>query len=418
MSTLAKTYGLQMGVALDPAGPTMGEAFYPLDHPVEKAIIVHAFGGKIVDTPQGKQAAFMSKIYDHYNEVVAMIKAPLEALGYKLYQIGTKDEPPLKGVELLLGRTSMLQCAYLVKRCALLIGNDSMWVHQRGAYGGNVVAVYGPTDVKNHGPEWNDPAKTVLIESHRSGKKPSYQSVENPKTINLITPESIANAALSLLGHPSIARESLSMGVMYNHPVIQLIPDVVMDPRVQTPVPPVIRMDLHFNEEYLAQNLQVRKCQIITNREIDINLLARLKPNIVAIRLEIDNLSPEWIKKVKKLGVQCGIMAVEKDDAKVLKMRLDYYDALLTGFDRYVPPTVEDWRKEVERYTQKPLPPDTKLDTLTFKTNNFILSEGKVYLSKAHWEAKQPAASTDANTGTVIDTPSFWEEFSSTYIYR
>jgi hypothetical protein len=417
MSTLAETYAREIGVKLDK--PSVYETFYPLDHPIEKSILIHSFGGKIVDTPQGKQIAFPSKIYDYYNEVVAIIKPILEPLGYRFYQIGAPGEPLLPGVTHLVGRTSIPQCVYIVRRCALLIGNDSQWAHMRGAFGGSMVVSYGGTSTPHH-PFWRDREKTILIESHRFGKKPSYQSMENPKTINLIPPEQIANAALSLLDQPQIGRNSLSVGVAYNQPIIELIPDVVMDPRIQTPVPPIIRMDLHFSEENLGKNLQLRKCQIITNKEIDITLLARFKPNIAAIRMEIDKLSPDWIKKVKRLGVQCGVMAVEKDDTKVQQMRLDYYDALQpTGFDRFVAPTLDDWKKDVEKYTQKPLDPAIKLETLSFKTNKFILSNGKVYLSKAHWQAGIAAASTDANTGTVIDSPAFWEEaVAHFYIFK
>jgi hypothetical protein len=416
MSDLASTYALQAGVPLH--NPEMEECFFPLNHPIDKAILIHAFGGKIIDTPQGKQAAFGAKIYDYFGEVVSMIKPILEPLGYRLYQIGAPGEPAVRGLEQLVGMTSLLQCAYLVKRCALLIGNDSMWVHQRGSLGNSLVATYGSTS-KPHFPHWYDPAKTVLIESHRFGKKPSYMANEPLKTINLITPESVANAALSLLGQPPLSRRSLSIGPLYNQGIIELIPDVVMDPRIQTQVPPIIRMDLLFNEENLLKNLQMRKCSIITNKEIDISILARCRPNIASIRLEIDKLSPEWIKKVRRLGVQCAVMAVEKDEAKVTQMRLDYYDVLQpSGFDRFLPPTIEDFKKEVEKYTQKPLDPTIQLNTLSFKTNKFILSDGKVYLSRAHWEDKIPTPNTENNTGVVIDKPSFWEEGAHFYIYQ
>ena len=268
MSTLAETYALQIGVKLDK--PSAYETYYPLDHPLDKVVLIHSFGGKIVDTPQGKQIAFPSKVYDFYSEVVAIIKPILEPLGYRLYQIGAPNEPLVPGVTHLVGRTSIHQCTYLVKRCALLIGNDSVWAHMRGAFGEPLIVCYGGTSTPHH-PFWRNREKTILIESHRFGKKPSYQSMENPKTINVIPPEQVANAALSLLDQPQISRQSLSIGAAYNQPIIELIPDVVMDPRVQTPVPPIIRMDLHFSEENLAKNLQVRKCQIITNREIDID---------------------------------------------------------------------------------------------------------------------------------------------------
>lgn len=408
-----------MGVGVTLNRPEIQENYYPIDHPLDKTILIHAFGGAIVDAPNGqKQASFPSKIYDYFTEVVAILKPALEPLGYKLYQIGAPGEPPVKGLEQLTGRTSILQCTYLVKRCALLIANDSLWSHERGIFDKSLVAIYGPTS-KPHFPYWKNPEKTILIESHRFGKKPSFSSQEPVKTINLITPESIANAAFSLLGQPQINQQSLTMGPYFQQSIIEIIPDVVVDPKIQFGVPPIIRMDLCFNEDNLSKNLSLKKSLIITNREIYINILTRFRSNIDSIRVEIDKVSPEWLRKVKKLGFKWGVMAVEKDPEKIIKMRLDYYDALQpTSFDLFVAPTLDDWKKEVEKYTQKPLDNTIKLDTLFFKSNKFLLSEGKIYLSKAHWMAKKPTKSTDDNIGNVIDVPEFWEEASHFYIYK
>lgn len=409
MSTLAETYALQCAVPLD--RPEIQECFYPLDHPVEKAILIHGFGGAIAN---GNQATFMAKIYDHFAEVVTLIKPAVEALGYKIYQIGAANEPAIRGVEGLCGKTSLLQCTYLVRHCALLIGNDSMWAHVRGAYGGALVALYGPTSVKCHGPYWRDDAKTILIESHRFGKKPSYASHEADKTINVIPPEQVANAALSLLGAPLISRTSLFIGSLFNQTIVEVVPNVVVDPSVQVGVP-IIRMDLLHHEENLFKNLQLRKCAIIANREINLDSLGRLKANIASMRIEIDAISTDWIKAVRRLGVQVAFMSVEKDDAKTLQMRLDYYEAC--QFDRFLPATVDEFRKDSEKYRQKPLDSGLKLDTLSFKTNKIILSDGRVFLSRAHWAAGISIQSGDQNVGTVIDSPLFWEESAHHYIY-
>lgn len=414
MSDLAETYALQVGVPLNK--PAVQESFFPLDHPIEKSILIHGFGGAIVD---GNKATFPAKVYDYFTEVVTVLKPLAEAQGYKLYQIGAPGEPQIKGLEQLVGKTSMLQCTYLVKRCALLIGNDSLWAHQRGAFDGSLVVVYGPTS-KPHFPHWNNAAKTHLIESHRFGKKPSFQSQEFPKTINLIPPEQIVDKALSLLDIKNPRkRQSLTVGPAYMMPAVELIADVVIDPRIQVPVAPIIRMDHLFNEKVMAENLRFKKCVIITNKEIDIELLKSFRQNIEAIRIEIDTISPDWIKQVRKLGIKCALMAAEKNDEKVKNMRLDYYDATQpTGFDRFLPPTIEDFKKEVEKYTQKPLDQMIKLEDLFFRTNKFILSNGKVYLSKAHWKAGISAENTEQNTGKVIDSSDFWEEQAHFYIYN
>lgn len=413
MSTLAETYALQLGVKLDAVGPTIQESFYPLDHPIERAILIHGFGGAIVQTPQGAQAGFGAKIYDHFADVVALLKPVVEPLGYRIYQIGAPGEPGIIGAENLVGKTSLLQCTYLVHHCALLIGNDSLWAHQRGAFGGALVALYGPTSVKNHGPYWKNAAKTTLIESHRFGKKPSYASQEQPKTINVITPERVTNAALALLGAPPIVRTSLYVGPAYNQTIVEIVPNIVVDPSMQIGVP-VIRMDLHHDEAKLFHNLQLRKCNVIVNREVNVDMLKQFRQQVASLRVEIDSVSTDWIKQVRRVGVPLGFLAIEKDDAKVLAMRLAYYDAC--QFDRFVPPTVEDFRKGVQQYRQGTLDPATDLTTLRFRTNKVILSDGKAYLSRAHWAAGRHNTSTD-NTGDVIDSPLWFEEVEHFYVY-
>lgn len=418
MSTLAKTYALQVGVKL--SEPEIQESYFPLEHPIDKVILVHGFGGAIITDQNGaKRAVFPAKVYDYFTDVVHMLKPIVEPLGYKLYQIGAPDEPPIHGLESLVGKTSLLQCTFLVKRCALLIGNDSIWAHQRGAFRGSEVIVYGPTS-KPHFPHWNEPSKTRLIESHRNGKKPSFQSNEFPKTVNLIPPEQVVDNSLDLLGikNPN-KRQSLMIGVAYNMPAVELIPDAVIDPRITLPVVPIIRMDVLFNEDNMLKNLRYRKCSVITNKEINLELLKSVRPNVEGIRIEIDKISTEWIKNAKKLGVKIAVVATEKDDEKVKQMRLHYYDATQpSGFDRFLPPTLDDFKKEVVKYTQKPLDESIKLDKLLFRTNKFILSDGKVFLSKAHLKAGISTPSSDKNIGTVIDSPDFWEEQAHFYIYN
>ena len=415
MSTLAETYALQIGVPLSYA--TIQETFFPLDHPLDKTILIHGFGGKLIQNGNQLHPSFGSKVYDHFSEVVDIIKPIVEPLGYKIFQIGGPNEPAIKGIEVLCGRTTMLQCAYLVRRAALLIANDSQWSHIRGAFHKPMVSVYGPTSSWVHGPYWRDPEKTILIDSHRFGKKrPSYQSQEHPKTINVIPPEDVANAALSILDAPQVSRRSLFIGQLYHQPIIELIPNVIIDPKVPLNVAPIIRMDYHFDVNVLAGNLRIRKASIITDKEIDLNILAQLKPNITSIRVEIDKISPEWIKNMKKLGIPAAFVCLEKDEKKVEKMRLDYYDATL--FDRFVAPTVEDFREAVKAFTQEELDPAIKLDTLSFKVNKFLLSEGKVYLSEAHWRRGLNTPNTETNVGKVIDEPAFWTDKEHYFIFQ
>ena len=413
MSDLATTYALQIGVPL--SEPFIQTTFYPLDTPMDKVILIHGFGGAIVQDQNSLRPTFPAKVYDYFSEVVALIKPALDAAGYKIYQIGAAGEPGIKGCHHLMGQTTFHQCAYLVKNAALFLGNDSLWCHVRGSARAPLVGVYGSTSIP-HFPHWQDPARTVLIESHRFGNKPSYQAQESPKTINLIKPEDVANAALKLLGLPQVSRESILMGIAYNQPIVELVPDSVVAPQVQIPGQLIVRMDYVHNEKILAQNLQLRPCNIIASREIDLSILGQLRQNVAAMRLEIDKISPSWIKEFKKLGIKTMFSCVERDPEKVSAMRLEYFDACF--FDQFLPPTVEDFRRDAGKYLNKPLDESLKLDTLSFKSNKLLLSDNKVFLSKAHWKAGKSTPTTSHNIGQVIDDPIFFEEAAHYYFFK
>lgn len=416
--TLAETYALAAGVPLDK--PWILSTFFPLDHPIEKTVLFHAFAGATVNQNGQISATFPAKIYDHFNEVVALLRPILEPLGYKFYQIGAPNEPMLNGVESLVGKTTIHQCSYLVKNCALLIGNDSMWSHIRGAEYKSQVQIFGSTSAP-HFPQWHSRDKAFFIESHRCGKRPSYASHEIPKTINFIPPEEIANRALEALDVKTRVKvKSLSFGDVYHSSVVEMIPNCIIGPQIQIPGSLIVRMDYAKDakeaESILLSNLQIRKCLIVTDKELSLNLLAQAKPQISSIRVEVDKVSPEWVKNIKKLGISIAFFSGEKDPDKLAKLRLDYYDACL--FDIFYPPVKEDFEKSAAIYLNKPLDSGLKVDTLMFATNKFLLSDGKVYLSKAHWLAGKDVPTTDQNHGQVIDSPDFWEDVAHFYIYQ
>lgn len=417
MSSLAATYSLACGVTLD--RPQLNTTFFPLDHPIEKMILVHAFAGSIVEQNGQKAAAFSSKCYDYYTEVLALLSPILTPLGYKFYQIGGKDEPPLKGAEYLCGKTTIAQCGYLVKNCALLLANDSMWCHWRGACGGNLVELMGPTDKRNHGPHWYDPAKTIILESHRAGKKPSYAMAENPKTIGWIAPESAGQAVLDLLGiSQSLTRTSYYIGPDYNATTFEIVPNFVPNPQLNIGVP-LIRADLEWkseeSEKILAANLQVRKCGIITDHEINLNLLAQFRPQIVGLRIIVDKLTPQWIKQVRRIGIPIQALTREKDEKKLSQLRLDLYDACF--FDVLTEPDKENLKREIEVYRNKKLDTDFNLDKLSFRTNHFLLSSGKIHLSVPHWRACKSVETVEQNSDGVIDCEEFWKSQREHYYF-
>lgn len=398
---LLELYSLATGLKI--GRQSLAESFYPL--PVEKYLTLQASSG------------MAAKNYSHYGEVVNLLLPKLKELGISIVQLGGAEDQPVQGCVHLQGKTTLYQSNHILRNSQLHIGNDSWMAHRAGALKIPLVVCYGSTTVANHSPFEYDAERTVLIESHRFGRKASYQSQEAPKTIDLIKPEEIVNAVLKLLGLPQITQESIFIGAAYQQAIVELVPDSVVAPNVQIPGNLIVRMDYLHNEKLLAQNLSLRPCNVIANHEIDLAILGQLRQNIAAMRLEIDKVSPGWIKEFKKLGIKTMYSCSERDPAKVAAMRLEYFDACF--FDQFLPPTVADFRKDAEKYLDKPLDSAIKLDTLSFKSNKFLLSDKKVFLSKAHWKAGKNTPTTSHNTGQVIDDEEgFWSESAHFYLFK
>jgi hypothetical protein len=225
------------------------------------------------------------------------------------------------------------------------------------------------------------------------------------------------------VGPAQTSHRSLFIGPAYNQHLVELVPNVIVAPTVQMSGPLVVRMDYIADdpalwkdaEAKLAANLQIRKCAIVSDREITIGLLAQLKSNIAQLQLDVTRLSPAWIKAVKRLGIPTGFFSNEQDAGKLSALRLALYDACL--FDQVTRPTKEDFVKGAAVYLNKELDKDFKWDKLSFKTHKMLLSDDKIYLSKAHWQAGRNTPNTNQNSDLVIDTPAFWEELPSHYYF-
>ncbi len=90
-----------------------------------------------------------------------VIKDLLNNFKYKVVLVGDKDDLKL-GEEIsnllstkplnLIGQTTLAELAYLLKKSALLITNDSACLHMASAIGTKTLAIFGPTDPKKYGP--------------------------------------------------------------------------------------------------------------------------------------------------------------------------------------------------------------------------------------------------------------------------
>ena len=406
MSSLAETYALGAGVTIDK--PSILEKFFPLEHDLSKVILLHASAGN---------NNFPAKIYDYFNEVITLIRPALDVAGYRIYQIGGAGEQPIKNITSICGQTSIHQTAYLLKRCALFFGNDSMNAHMAGAFDVPSVVVYGPTDAKNHGPYWKN-KNSIFIESHRFGaKRASYAAQEGAKTINQIPPEQIANAILSILGLEQVKQKSLFFGDFYQHTILDIYPDAAIDPNFAKEGVVNIRMDYLHDEENLKKNLALRKCVVVIDKPINLDILRQFKPNVVGIKCKINPDFPKWIvRDIKKLGIQHLFYTENLDEATIAKMRLDFFDYCF--FDAHQDATKQQFEEKVARYLNKKLDEPINYDKLWFASNKYIISSKGAFISKAALDAGTPIENFDYSHQKIIDNSEFWKEQNHFYIYE
>lgn len=418
MSSLAKTYALGMGVKIDL--PYLFEQFFPTDWPVHKMVLLHAGAGA---KDGNGQSVTPAKIYDFYDEVVKMLLPEFEKAGYKIFQIGGAKEYHIGGTTNLCGETTIAQTAYLLKNCALLIGNDSRNAHIAGGFGTPLVALYGPTDVKNHGPEWKNADKTILLESHRFGaKRPSYQSSEPEKTINVIPPESVANAALKILGLTEISRKSLFIGSVFRNQILEVVPDTQLRPEFFPNVGIAVRMDYFHSEDGLAANLMARKCSIFLDKEFNLDILRATRDNVLFCRVRVENdgrISPNFVRNLLRMGIPCSFYTEESDEVKLKSLRYKFFDYTLLEKPKFS--TIEDFKAGVKKYTNSDFPESLDISGLTYKSNKYLISSKGIFLNRAAWEFGSKISTLGDNNqkiGKLIESPFFWRELKHYYIYE
>jgi len=415
MTKLISNYARATGLRVNAKGPNIKEVFLPL--PFEKYITIQTGSGQA------------PKCYDLWPEVLGLLSPMLRGNNIHIVHVGGKDDPGLNGVYDLRGRTNYLQANYIIKRSLLHIGNDSWLAHCAGWNHRPLVALYGSTSSKNHGPYWADWTKTALIDSHRWGGVPTFSSNESPKAINTIDPYKVTNEALRLLGiNHSYLQCSRFWGMLYSHTILDLIPDACLSPSFLPNLIVNVRMDYLHNEDILSQLLQTgRKVNIITSKPINLNIIYSFKAQILSYNHELgiigEELPPlEYVASVKSLIKQTAFFTREKDEAKLASIRLVYFPDIC-AVEQIRDTTKQDYITAALVYQNKTDSQENRLDLEKelayswFKTNKYLFSNGKIYLSCAHQRANVSIANMAANSSQIIDDDSFWKDLNHFTIF-
>lgn len=391
---LLESYSLSSGLKI--SNPFLYEKFFPTGD-CDYILISNGGGNN----------NFPAKLYDYWQIVVDLIKPKLEEHNIKIIQIGLDNEIPLNAHLDFRGKTSFHNINYLIRNCLLYVGNDSVGVHIAGWHNKKIVALYGSTSIANHGPFFGNKDNQILIESPKNGRKISFSAVENPKTINRIKPEDVANSIFKLLNiNYNCSISTVHLGEYYNNASIETVPNHVVTPNFFNGVLNV-RGDLCFNEKHICQQLELCKCALVISQPINLNILKQFKQNIALIVFKIDKFFNlvDYIKKVQNIGLPFSLITdmVNKDEINNRKIDLYEYGTIL--------PQKRKTKKDIEFLS------DLSYNHLKIKTQSFILSEGKVYVSEVHLMQGKNCESISNTESEWIDHEDVYKNIEKYWIY-
>jgi hypothetical protein len=383
---LLDRYALSCGVKIDK--PFILEHYYPI-----------ALSKYIVFQTSGKGN---SRQYDYWSKVFSFIRE--YAPEYKIIHIGLPSDQSVHAVDIdLRGKTSIKQLAYIIKNSSLYLGIDSLSAHLAGFYDKKIVALYSYCFAQNCAPIWGSDENKSLIEVNwNKYGKPSFSTKEDKKKINTIMPENIAKAALDKLqiSNDLDKIKTLHIGKSYHTPVIELIPNGGPLPAIIKDKICNVRMDLFFSEKILSTLASVCSLNIVTDKEVSLDILNKIKSKIAALTIiASDQISIKYLEEVKNLGLK--VILIADDNAEWGRLAEKFFDFCLDKEDIF-------GKKDIENSNQIN-------EDCVFSSEKIIVSDGKIYASKLLWKKDQPKVDKYSK---VVDHPDFWEEAEHFYILK
>lgn len=374
-----ESFALNSGLKIDK--PYIYEKYIPL--PIEedeKYIIVQPYTDS------------QSKNYEHWTETLNILIQILNGTKIKILLLG--EVPHIQPFDVMKVVPDYSQLAYLIKRCEVYIGPDSLGIHLASSLNKKIVGIYSSFPKENTGPYWSEPEDLEIIDVSHSKGMPSYWPNENPKVINSVNPEDIVEKICKFLNVDyNYPFKTLHIGSAYNNRKVELNPESYLVNYQEFLIDSVIvRMDMQFNLSSLEKQLNISPCSIVTNKTIDMRLITkyqkRIQEMIYFVEGGISEEEKDFFQKLKFTGVIFHL-ASRLSGETLNNFKLDYLDYPRILEIPYG--SKEDIKDKIK---------DANVNQLYYKSSNFIV-KGQKFYDNPMQDTKPNAA-----TSTVIPTPS------------
>lgn len=384
---LLEQYALACGAKI--SEPFIYETFFPL-----------SFGKYIV---LAKEHLFPSRNYLYWQSVVDLLSPILKKHDINIIQVSGPKDKSLNEV-MQIQSQDFNQLSYIIRNCELFLSIDNPLVHIASAHNKKIVSIYSDSEPSYTGPYWGDKENQLLIKSEKNGRKASHDANENPKTINNIKPEEIANSVLSLLGFSErINIKTLFIGDNYNSEnVFGFLCNQII---ISNEFIPDIRLDLFFDETNLPMQLSKQKCIITTNKPISKKILLDFKANISKIIYLIsENDDPSFVKFLFDNGFAFDCVT-RLNGEEIKKKKINYY--------RYcsISSHLQTDREKSFLNSIK----DKPNQNIEFKTNYIISSNDKSYLSEQHLKENEETEDFN-NFAKIKNSDLFFSDIKNMWI--
>jgi len=255
--------------------------------------------------------------YDYFNDVLDLIKPHLKQHNIDIFQLATDKNPKLQCDKCFI-TINKKQENYLISKARILISNENYSLHIASVFKTKSIGLYSLFNPKNTRPIWNQSSQ-IILESNRDGNLPSYGSLkESPKTINFISPYIIAKNILDNLEIKNDLNrfELVNLGKSFHQKIVEIVPDFISSDNFMKDRSVNLRLDYIQNLNISVFNYWMtnRKVNIITDKDININMLAAFKNNILLMTIMLSpSISEKFLKHCKSIGLKLKIFCDNKD---------------------------------------------------------------------------------------------------------